>query len=235
MYTFLCQVGSRIDYDFVLETLNAIDFTNWYNGREVNRSVMVQGFDNLSGFTDKTIPVGTVEFVEKYYYDIMKLQKIKPVNIPEELFPFSNRKVWYGTEKDKRAKRLFCKSADEIKKFTDIVSPETELEKGNYMFSEVIEIDSEWRCFVLRGQLLGVHNYINSLGLYPDLDVIKNMVKAYKGLDAYTLDVGVGIERDTFVIEVHDFFSCGLYGFNNYTKLLQMLIASHNQRLRVNK
>jgi len=32
---------------------------------------------------------------------------------------------------------------------------------------------------------------------------------------AYTLDVGV-VNDKTYIIEVHDFFSCGLYGFSNH-------------------
>ena len=236
MYTFLCQVGKRIEYDFVLEVLNAVDFANWYANKIVYRGIIVSDVNMLGGFTESTIPIGSVEFVENYYTNVAKLQGIKPVNIPFELFDYAKRKVWYGTENEEILSNLFCKSADKIKKFNEIVTPSTKLEKGNYLFSEVIEnIDSEWRCFVLRGELLAVHNYINSLGIYPDLEEIKRMIKAYKGLDAYTLDVGVSIDRGTFVIEVHDFFSCGLYGFNNYTKLLQMLIASHNQKLRVNK
>jgi len=41
-----------------------------------------------------------------------------------------------------------------------------------------------------------------------------NMIKTFKpeAPVAYTLDVGIN-NRSTFVIEVHDFFACGLYGF----------------------
>lgn len=33
---------------------------------------------------------------------------------------------------------------------------------------------------------------------------------------AYTLDVGIS-DGKTVVIEVHDFFSCGFYGFSDHT------------------
>ena len=39
---------------------------------------------------------------------------------------------------------------------------------------------------------------------------------------AYTLDVGVTENGETVVIEVHDFFSCGLYGFLRTDKLPYM-------------
>jgi hypothetical protein len=52
--------------------------------------------------------------------------------------------------------------------------------------------------------------------------VIKEMIADYKSAPvAYTLDVAVcdshtfADDIGTVVIEVHDFFSCGLYGFND--------------------
>jgi hypothetical protein len=49
------------------------------------------------------------------------------------------------------------------------------------------------------------------------------MIKAYskEAPVAYTLDVGVN-KKHTFIIEAHDFFSCGLYGFADL-KLLPLM------------
>lgn len=50
------------------------------------------------------------------------------------------------------------------------------------------------------------------------------MIEEYKEAPiAYTLDVAITDKGDTVVLEVHDFFSCGLYGFNDYRKLPYML------------
>ena len=84
-----------------------------------------------------------------------------------------------------------------------------------YQFSQVILIDSEWRAFVYKGKLVGLQNYCGEFTLFPDVEKIKEMIKAYKSAPiAYTLDVGINA-NGTFVIEVHDFFSCGLYGFSD--------------------
>lgn len=237
MYEFLCQADGRIKHDFVLETLNAIDFANWYNGENVYKSKIVKSLDDIKGkVNDKTIPVGSIEFVEGFYGRFFDINGIKPINIPEELFKYGKRKLWHGNENEVIQNDTFCKSADKIKKFTDIIDSRTKLDKGNYLFSEVVEdFDSEWRCFILKGEILGIHNYINSMGNTVNLDYIESIAERYKGLDAYTLDVGVSKELGTIIIEIHDFFSCGLYGFSNYKAIVQMLIASHNQKLRENK
>lgn len=50
------------------------------------------------------------------------------------------------------------------------------------------------------------------------------MIREYKSCPiAYTLDVGVN-SNNTFIIEVHDFFSCGLYGFSD-NKILPYMFS----------
>lgn len=42
------------------------------------------------------------------------------------------------------------------------------------------------------------------------------MIKQYNAAPvAYTLDVGISNSK-TLIIEVHDFFSCGFYGFSEH-------------------
>lgn len=230
MYKFIIQKQDRIQFDFIMETLNAIDFTNWYNNETIYSYERV-GTIRDEHLSKGNIPIGTVEFVQEYYRKLgIEESKLKPINIPEELIKYADRKVWYGDETTQITKNTFCKSADKLKGFTDIVYPGCNLEPGKYIFSELIEIESEWRCFVLNGELLGVHNYSNSLGDSPDIGKIKQMISEFGKLKAYTLDVGVN-ETGTFPIEVHDFYSCGLYGFRDYTKLLQMTILSHRYKM----
>ena len=100
-----------------------------------------------------------------------------------------------------------------------LIERKLNLGKGNYQISELIDIDSEWRCFVYNNELVGLQNYIGDFTLFPSIDAIKHMIKEYISSPvAYTLDVGVN-KDNTFVIEVHDFFSCGLYGFFNHKVL----------------
>ena len=228
---FICQkIDGEITLDFVQATYHAVNFANWFNSEKAHEIQFVESIDDIQYATKSDIPVGSVEFVEGFYNKFHNLD-LKPYNIPKILRKYSKRHIYDGDENTVINKQTFCKSADKLKGFTDIIDSSTELEHGNYIFSELIDIESEWRCFVYKGQLLGVHNYVNSLSHYPDINEIKNMIKDFNELDAYTLDAGVNNEG-TFIIEVHDFYSCGLYGFRDFSKIINMTIASHYQKIR---
>lgn len=235
MKTFLCQkIDGDITLDFVLATKHAIEYANWLSNKEDYKIEYTEDLSSIVKIDRNVIPVGTVEFVHEYYRKYFNIENILPVNIPKELMKYSGGMLWYGDEssyKDIKAP-VICKSMDKVKGFMDVIDGDTVLDSGNYLFSQLVDIKSEWRCFVYRGELLGVHNYINSTDdrYYPNLKTVREMISKYDKLDAYTLDVGVNDDK-TFLIEVHDFYSCGLYGFKNYQKLLQMYIASHNQKL----
>ena len=93
---------------------------------------------------------------------------------------------------------------------------------GEDVNSEQVEIDSEWRTFIFKGKIVGLQNYLGDFTLFPDVDLIRKMVSVFVPAPvAYTLDVGIN-KNGTFIIEVHDFFSCGLYGFENFNILPAM-------------
>jgi len=201
---------------------------------------------------EKYVPVGSVEFVSEFIQHFYGLY-VKPINVPEELWhnpswDFTKRKIFNGTHLslENCAGKYFVKSNDQIKYFSEIVECEdtgnqgtlysVKIPVGNYQISEYIRgIQSEWRAFVYQGKLVGLQNYCGDFTKFPSTDRIKEMIKAYKSAPiAYTLDVGVGDEiyhekygfhlyNETFVIEVHDFFSCGLYGFANHAIYPNML------------
>jgi len=215
---FLIQtINGEVKYDFSFTLLESINYNNWLKGDE---------FFNVS-FTDNLtkpnyIPIGSVEFVCKYLKDYYKLIP-KPKNIPFELLEecWTGRKVINGTEKDIVGEK-FVKSNDKIKSFTEIC---TSAPKGNYQISEIIEIESEWRAFVYKGKLVGLQNYSGKFDIFPDVNKVKAMIKAYKTQSiSFTLDVAIS-NNNTVIIEVHDFFSCGLYGFSNHN-LLPFMFSS---------
>jgi hypothetical protein len=76
--------------------------------------------------------------------------------------------------------------------------------------------------------------------MFPDVQKINTeMIPAYKSAPvAYTLDIGI-IRRlsdfDTVVIECHDFFSCGLYGFADHKVYPHMLHRWFNDYLKLIK
>lgn len=229
---FLIQtIDGKVRHDFSFTLLESIEYQNWLRGGKSFKAY----FTDIPTRPDDLIPIGSVEFVSKCLNDYYGLNPL-PKNVPEELFPFANRHIFNGTEKDLKGHgKSFVKSNDEIKKFTEILNDDSYiLSKGNYQISELIEIDSEWRAFVYEGKLVGLQNYSGKFDVFPNVDKIRAMINAYKSQPiTFTLDVAIS-NNDTVVIEVHDFFSCGLYGFADY-QILPFMFSRWFQSFIKNK
>ena len=206
---FLIQSeNGNVIHDFSFTLLNIIKYQNKINNTRIEYRLSDSVLDNKD-----CIPIGSVEFVIEYmkhWFDINP----PPINVPEQLldYRFTKREIFNGTNIDIKDSR-FVKSNDEIKSFTEIcdIAPE-----GNYQISEVVDIVSEYRAFVFHGRLVGLKNYTGEFTIFPNIFIIGDMITSYtKCPPSYTLDVGITSNNDTIVIEVHDFFSCGLYGFEN--------------------
>jgi len=142
---------------------------------------------------------------------------------------------------DKNSNRFFVKSLDTIKDerngFYDVIPDlydkymtlEARMHNGyqvhkifhhrsfeaftNCQVSTILEdIESEWRVFVYKGKGIDVKNYSGDPFVFPKADRIYQFIDQYtEAPEAYTLDVAV-TNKGTWVLECHDFFSCGLYG-----------------------
>lgn len=224
---FLIQtIEGKIRHDFSFTLIESIDYQKW-----LKRDIEFLYTDGK--LYPDYIPVGSVEFVINYlnkYYNLTP----KPKNIPKELldYKWTGRNVFNGTDKDIIDKK-FVKSNDSIKGFTEICNYAP---PGKYQISDIIDIDSEWRSFVHKGRLVGLQNYSGDFDIFPDVDKIKSMIENYKSQPiTYTLDVGITKNKETVIIEVHDFFSCGLYGFANYNILPYMFSNWFYSFLKNNK
>lgn len=236
MRTFLIQtIDNKVKHDFSFQLLEAIDYQNWYCNEKRYDVILSENCD-----IENCIPVGAVEFVLLYLKKHYGIEGVKPINIPPELMnlTFLKRHVEIvDTEKSPvliKDKPLFIKDNNKIKGFADIITDGSRL-KGEYLVSEVIDIDSEWRAFVYRSRLVGLQNYSGDFTLFPDVTLINDMIQIYNQCPpAYTLDVGINKEKGTFLIEVHNFFSCGLYGFHDHRILPQMFIQSFQSLIPTN-
>jgi ATP-grasp domain, R2K clade family 2 len=224
---FLIQTyNTEVKHDFSFALIQSIEFQNWLDKTN----------DITYEFTDVEIkegyiPIGSNEFVCDYLEFLHDLRP-KPKNIPDQLLQdrFTLRNVINGTVKDIKGEK-FVKSNDTIKAFTEIC---TTAPPGNYQISDVVEIDSEWRSFIYKGELVGLQNYAGKFDMFPDVNKINEMIKKYTDQPiAFTLDVGI-YNNETFIIEVHDFFSCGLYGFTEYKILPFMFSRWFNEYLKNN-
>ena len=138
---------------------------------------------------------------------------------------------WIGDSSMNIDSKVFIKSNERIKseingfhKITDITSREI-IPDGKYQISSPVEILSEYRVFIYQDMILGIQYYNGDFMVMPDTRSIKDMVDLYvwdyghgPAPVAWTLDVAVidtEFGQQTAVMECHEFFSCGLYGFSS--------------------
>lgn len=193
------------------------------------------------------IPIGSVEFCQEFYKEL-GVPDLKPLNIPQELWQYCRRKVYVDVFDKIPHGEYFCKSVDKIK--SDIndkieandnpqLSPNTlkKLITDKHFYTEwVDDILSEWRVFVLRGKVLDIKCYSGNICQCPSMSYLDYLVELYGNNTAYTLDVMVYRDSEkkvwTDIIELHDFFGCGLYGFEDHENLLMMHVVAHNDILK---
>jgi hypothetical protein len=218
---FLIQtINGEVKYDFSFTLLQSIEYQNWLTPDSISYKLS----DDFN--EPNYIPIGSVEFVSSYL-ETFYGRKPKPKNIPYDLMDeyFTGRKVLNGTNINlSKGNRKFVKSNDTIKSFTELTD---EAPVGNYQISDIVNFESEYRCFVYKNELVGLQHYLGDFTIFPNISKIKDMIYHYKtnAPVAYTLDVGIlSNSEDTVVVEVHDFFSCGLYGFSNY-KILPFMFS----------
>ena len=105
------------------------------------------------------------------------------------------------------------------------------------LVSDVINMVSEYRCFVHKGKLVGSKNYTGDFTKNIDYDIVKNAIKDYPNQPvAYSLDFAVTDEGKTTLIEINDGFALGSYGLNPiiYTRMIidRWLEMTGNQSFR---
>lgn len=128
-------------------------------------------------------------------------------------------------------KSFFVKPAFDNKLFTGFVAKsEIDLIKlqrlpshTNVLISSVIDIVSEYRCFVHKGKLVDMKQYNGDFTVFPNIHVIENAIAEFKDQPiAYTLDFAILKDNTMELIEINDFFGIGYCGMNivTYCKML---------------
>jgi hypothetical protein len=225
-------------YDWQIELINNI---NYQNKNRPEEDQMIYYTSTHHKYPKEYIPVGSVEFVHNF----MKYNNIpipKPINIPPELFRMAEIE---GLDPeiistDKRISLLnskFIKSTTEIKHLENGIVFGIRI--GEWQITNIVDIDIEIRCFIFNGILLDIKPYSGKWWTtnFNSLDgFIKRLINIYKSAPpVYTLDIGIKkhLEKDDlnyefhrdkyYIIEAHNFYSCGLYGFSFRGYYPQML------------
>lgn len=196
--------------------------------------VRYKEFSEIENKLSKDIPViGPIAEVLK---SLEKLGVKKPdsLEIPNCLTSFAKRKIWTSTLKEIHAREdiwpVFIKPLKQhklftghvIRTFTDLYKsmgndPETEV-----LVSEVVKFESEYRCFILKKNILDMRRYAGDINWYPDIKIVENIVSCFEGQPvAYSVDVG-NVNGNTVLVEINDSYSLGAYGLpaNLQTKMV---------------
>lgn len=233
---FLLQKDILLDFIFTLQ--KAKEWWDWW--RPEDKVVEFVG----SGCSKDICPVGSLEFCLDYYKALGI--SLRPKNIPQELSLFTGG-VWRMQSGDEPlvspdliwpGHQEFIKSDTKFKypgnglyeSFSEFKKTKYYDPNDTYQVSRYIpDIVNEWRIFVYNGEVLDCKCYFSDSPLdikVPNRERVLEMVKKID-LPAFTLDLGCSKSMKDILIEVHDFFSCGLYGFADYNKLPYMFFRSH--------
>lgn len=170
------------------------------------------------------IPIGTLDFVGEHLSKYHKIHSMNPIEIPEVLRK-SELLCRNYTIVDKgslpKQGKYFLKNVSKLKTFTylgDISQlPIDKLSNALYSVSDVVDIVSEYRCFVSDDMLVAVNNYSGNPLAFPDPKIIQKLILLYISDSlrpkAYTMDVAVLADGRTCIIEIHPWICVGLYGY----------------------
>ena len=171
------------------------------------------------------LPVGTIPFVETWLKKCHGIDKINPIEIPKSLRTEEFLKREYSIVpycriphgiyfvKDVTALKEFAFEGDTEELFTGKIAGTVD-QSHMFQASELVDILSEYRVYVIDVQIENVCNYNGSPLVFPDMDLVSKANSIYMTQPDYpgslTIDVMV-TERGTSLIEIHPFISVGLY------------------------
>ena len=179
--------------------------------------------------------------------DLMQVHKPLTYNPHEYLPGYCNRNIYRTTLAKAReitkagCDPFFMKPAEDTKVFTGyVVRSEIDLLKINslsdelpILISDIMDIKSEYRCFVNRKNLLDIRHYNGDFRLFPNFNIIEQAIKDFTNQPvSYTLDFAILADGSMALIEINDGYALGYCGIHPvpYCKFLEdrwMEIASN--------
>ncbi len=186
---------------------------------------------------DETIVVGGIPRVIQAL-NMLGMEIPDLESVPESIQKYAQRLVWQGTINDARVcvdkgASLFIKPLAKdrklfvgkvVKNYRDLAN--TASLEGTYpvICSEPISMVSEYRVFVINGEIVGCKHYKGDFRIFPDFKIIESSVNDFVDAPSgYGIDFAVTDSGETVLIEVNEGFSLGAYGLTPlvYSSLLE--------------
>lgn len=157
------------------------------------------------------------------------------LDYPEELSSFLGRKIWKSTlfniTSSTDGWHVFVKPVSDIKRFSGTILDNSEdviklgggVEDIEVWCSEKVNFLSEWRLWVMEGNIIGLTPYQGRWDVFPDAEILKRAVSEFKSAPAaYALDFGVTDDGRTLLVEASDGYSLRSFGLDPalYVKFL---------------
>jgi hypothetical protein len=184
---------------------------------------------NRTPITPDDLVAGSIPFI------IQALHKLKidvplEMSYPPSLHPWLHRRVtrdvlWRVRQRLAYAQEpIFIKPAEEgWKKFTGFVAMDANdyriVKASKYTpiwTSNPIKIQSEWRAYVVMGEIRSIQYYDGDVHIQPDREeiarAVTTVVLSNEAPPAFAIDFGVDGEGNTILIELNGGFSVGAYG-----------------------
>ena len=157
------------------------------------------------------------------------------------LQPLLHRRFWTSTVGrliddlyEGSVRPIFAKPSERLKRFTghvfaspvDLIYLEGASRSTPIFCAEVVDWVSEYRSYVIRGEIVGIRHYGGNPAVELDEAVvaraIRSLESAGESTTGYALDFGVLADGRTALVEWNDGFSLGSYGLEGglYTELV---------------
>lgn len=196
--------------------------------------------EDVLNFEKDAIFVGGIGMVRKRLAHL-GIEKQDEIEYPTELRKFLKRRVWKSTLNEiirNDQVNIFVKPLETklftgkvIRAFKDYIGLNYS-EEVKVWCSEVVDIVTEWRCFVRYQELLDVRYYKGKWDSQLDIEIVQEAIETYTSQSAsYCLDFGVDEIGEHYLIEVNDGHSLGTYGMGaiSYAKFLSARWAELTQ------
>ena len=226
-----------------VEIFNMVQILNTYSKYD-GHTYKLSDKSDIEGLADY-IPIGTLEYVGSHLKKYHGIGLENPIEIPKTM-----RGKDYVGRYYKILKRedipdrgfSFIKDVSRLKSYCGLMAisdyTRKHLEGTVYQISEYVEFISEYRVFVLRGVIQAIQHYKEDVKVFPDIDIIEQIITDYTAIEgsskAFTVDVGIDKQGRTLLIEIHTFNSCGTYGFDDKA-LIRMYELGYKYIVNSNK
>ena len=227
--TYIAEYGFK-KKGYQIERFTLDDVKSWEQAKEKDPN------DLMFGFMSRYIFVGGTQTLLRIL-DLIDVKKPLTYNPQIYLPEYCKRHIIEMTLGEARKaisaeRKFFIKPAEDTKLFSgyvarsevDFISLQQLPADTKVMISNIIDIKSEYRCFVNRKQLVGICHYDGDFTVFPQIDVVLRAIRSFKDQPiSYTLDFAILNDGRMELIEVNDGYSLGYCGIHPsiYCQLLE--------------